>query len=336
MKYIGALSIDKCTSLFIKSFHDLYVIFKRNYEHLNIPLYVNTMGWTTGLGLYTLKLIAQSIKPTHLFAIKSSDESSDCSSIKKDARQIPSNDSSVPEYVWDILYGDSEKNFDHSEKYVPLSSNEPVYISSIDSVVSEMDKVSKIHPTVLRSLMSMAYFHNRLENVYNFDLPLSSLKPFSISWSDVCVLVPPFKNRPNFKDLLPTLVLSVAGLSYSVCQPDCTIFEGMRIKMASSEDGLPECQGAAIIRAVDPVSRIFHVLTPISLQILKNSNINTIVVRPGFIAPRGIMDDQSSLSIDIYGQEPFKSVSSSYSASSSTPNNRKVRSNILRRSHGRQ
>jgi hypothetical protein len=330
-RYIGSVSVDKCASLFIKSFDDLLMKYKTMHSHEGIPLYVNTMGWVTGLGLSILTYIVRSVVPTHMFAVKSTEE---LSILEHGSINCPN--SKVPDYVFDTLYENSETISDW-KKQPPISSKWPISIASLDTVISESDKILKIHPKCLRNVMLHSYFHSDGGCLYKFDNPISSIKPYTISWSSVSIIIPPVKGLHfDLKAIVSSLVLSIVGLSVFSDHSKYTNCNGLRIRLASFQDSnLPECEGAAIIRAIDPVSKTIQILTPISLEILESKNIRTIVFKPGYIAPKGLIDEQYIFPLDIYPEEPYKSIASSYNNTSmKAPNTRKVRQNILRKSHG--
>ena len=231
-----------------------------------IPLVVNTMGWTKGLGADLALKIENMIQPTAIFEIK-----------------IPTSKTSWQADVLPPCAADSY--FGHQPKIHLL---EPVVAPILSMNYTPADH---------RTISILSYFHcvfptknpRELQQVsatsWDTDLPLCARPPYEVDWStaiDKFVLA-----GAGMEDVVAAevkRVLNGAIIGLVSCSPD-TIDLGDGATSTSDHpvpyfQGSPppspltsNCFGLALIRAVSPSSTHMHVLTPLSPRFLSKSRV---------------------------------------------------------------
>ncbi|TBU27745.1 hypothetical protein BD311DRAFT_664935 [Dichomitus squalens] len=281
--YIGATSPRATPSHYLESIHALVQLFNLEIQNAaaeelgsddgrfnsSIPLVVNTMGWTKGLGADLARKVQEIVEPSHIFSF----------------------DASVGE-EWDTA-GRVDTLLSPSELGGPhVQSVEPVQRPSTLTHYTAADQ---------RNLSILSYFHAVLPNSPSTSLLTS---PVAASWSSTLPLCaqPPYELDPRVafdqlfltgagtEDVTPSEVhralrCSVVGLVS--CQPG-TLDSDARID--AEDDARPspfyeqgvlppsphtsKCLGLALVRAISPSpsSRI-HLLTPVPSHLLGSARV---------------------------------------------------------------
>lgn len=265
--------------------------------------------------------LVQTMRPTHIIVVKTA---------------ASSDEEPIPDYIWELLYGRSELSFARCK---PYSSKDPINVAAVLSpAASARDgERPRADPSDLRDLMWLSYFQQRAtaEGIrYTFPRSLSELVPLAISWDAIDIVFTPSPAELPREAILSLLNEAVVGLASRAAGGAAPPYEPVRgralrglprIFQARSGVALPPCQGAALIRSVDPVRRLLYVLTPIPLDQLVSHQLDTLILNPGFVLPRSIV-------LQAHGtaeEAPYVSFLGHYTKSAASI--RKVRGNVNRR-----
>lgn len=240
-----------------------------------IPLVVNTMGWTKGLGASLLQRIQDQVEPTHIFDFGSS--------INEDRMELAYDNSGV----------------DPTTGSCTIQIVDPIPPSLVSSRYSPAD---------LRTLSILSYFHatfpcshpstdhttTTLTSVYatswTVDLPLCAYPPYQLtipSALDAIVLT-----GAGSEDIVPSEVhrvlncaivalLAVEPDSYTLPSPESASSSSTSTTITSPmpySQGAPppspsasSCIGLGIVRAVQETAQSLELLTPIPPSLLAST-----------------------------------------------------------------
>ncbi|PIK44355.1 hypothetical protein BSL78_18797, partial [Apostichopus japonicus] len=206
-------------------------------------LIVNTNGWMSGLGGALLQDIREIVKPTHIISM-----------------QDPTD----------------KHPFDFHSQSGWLSEN---IISNTSSKLLEVQatpgRSSGLGAAQHRSLTLIGYFSSLLQPMTSSSVrfSLAAVTPYIVPWSSVAVHVCNKALSPNH--ILYALNGTVVGLA---AVDSSKIYE---IEGSTPSDGLPkllketpvcECLGVGLIRGIDPVSKLFYIITPAPSEQLQRVN----------------------------------------------------------------
>lgn len=300
--FIGSLALDSCPIHCMDAFEALWAAV---LESDSDDVCVNTLGWISGLGLSFLQYIVQRMRPTHIISIKSSNTSSPV-------------DDEIPSYVWEAMY---EKN-NLSSKIVPFTpeEGERVSIASLKTTFERMSHASAVHQ--LRLLSWKGYFSSH-----------PSFKEIIIPFNKICINIHYNSLLDDFDLTLLLSLLNFATVGISRRRENSISKDGdcylildslMVIKNKKSTD---YSDIIAIIKGINPFKKeICLALSPLS--ILDSDCFLNISFRPGFLIPSNLLSNTKTMISST--PCPYQSSFGSYS---SLPQNRRVRNNIIRRSH---
>ncbi|KAG1822276.1 hypothetical protein EV424DRAFT_1398775 [Suillus variegatus] len=226
-----------------------------------IPLVVNTMGWTKGLGANLNAKIEEFADPTHVFEVVGPEEKS------------------WPAY--DILQSAPTKALQHTlEAISPNLAN--AHFNAVDQRnLNILSYFYAIFPSI--TSMSFPYPSAPLRQMtatkWETSHPLCARYPYEVDWSrafDQVILI-----GAGYEDVIPSEISNVlngAIVGLVECEP------GTEDPVYLDPSGARElpyvqarhtpapststCHGLALIRAISPSSSHMHILTPVSPTIL--------------------------------------------------------------------
>lgn len=299
-KFFGSNSVESSPLYYLSCIRDLISIYQSRYA--SIPLIVNTMGWVTGLGLSTLQVIFRLFNPTHTIIMSTNAEVSRIAKSLTDDMPV------------DLPIDCSSPNSGYGHETVILSL--------------EDENIAKIQETQVgrfaaqrRDLLTSCYFGrasvSSVNNVCHKLDELIAILPIRIKLDDVKIKLVPEKlwqsNSPSIEtSLLASMTHAVIGLSFH------------------SSDGNEDdnIDGAAIIRAVDPLSRTIDIITPIPIDRFTLASGLTI-----YYSQILKLSNKTLLrnALALHQPSPYISAISPHVGESTLLRARKVRSNLKRR-----
>ncbi|KAF8919529.1 hypothetical protein CPB85DRAFT_1212482 [Mucidula mucida] len=218
----------------------------------SIPLVINTMGWTKGLGADLLIKIHEIAQPSQIFEIEAP--------VFDDWMQPTSAPSR--EHV-------------HLLKPIPQPQN-PVYSATDIRTISLLSYFHAIFPTAPQS----DTYRQLTATSWNTSLPLCAQAPYEVQTStaiDQVVLT-----GAGAEDVVADQVataLNVALVGLVSCEPGAldTILPGTSIPYAQGVSApspmSSTCQGLALIRSLSPQGDVLHVLTPTPPALLCDARV---------------------------------------------------------------
>lgn len=226
-----------------------------------IPLVVNTMGWTKGLGANLNAKIEEFADPTHVFEVVGPEEKS------------------WPAY--DILQSAPTKALQHTlEAISPNLAN-----AHFNAVDQRNFNILSYFYAIFPSITSMSFpypsapLRQMTATKWETSHPLCARYPYEVDWSrafDQVILI-----GAGYEDVIPSEISNVlngAIVGLVECEP------GTEDPVYLDPSGARElpyvqarhtpapststCHGLALIRAISPSSSHMHILTPVSPTIL--------------------------------------------------------------------
>jgi polynucleotide 5'-hydroxyl-kinase GRC3/NOL9 len=245
-----------------------------------IPLVVNTMGWSKGMGADLNARIEEILEPTHIFDFRSLSHQEDCMHNQTPAYLYPSHGTSDPPEG-------RHRRYDIEPAISPLGSSSTNY-----------------RPADLRTLSLLSYFHaifpslsetscpvpNMMVSSWDSSLPLCARPPYEVLPSvalDEVILT-----GPGAEDVVSTeigRVLNGALVALVRCEPG--VENDAYASESSRAGGIPytqasfppsphlsTCLGLALIRALPSIHNgsgeiPMHVLTPMPISCLASCRI---------------------------------------------------------------
>lgn len=306
--FIGSNSLDTCPQHCINAFEVLWSILETEEDD---DVCINTLGWVSGLGLSFLQYILQRTRPTHVISIKARNSNNNNSSSPTSHE--------VPAYVWEAMY---ECNNISSTTIKPLTAEEGSHVS-IASLTSTFERIP--HSNVvqkLRSLSWIGYFNSLKEIVVPFN-------KISINLYHNCLL-----DDFDLSILLSLLTFATVGISKGRLDVnnvnDGNIFLIMDSLMVKKKIYLEkkDCIDViGIIKGINPLKKELCLTFPSSFVSLREDSNLILSFRAGFLVHSSFCTPTSNIPSTSH---PYQS---SFGAYSSQPQNRRVRNNVIRRSH---
>lgn len=301
-KHFGFTSMDLSPKHYYRCVYSLFETYRREYFVKGIPLVINTMGWISGLGLEMLKAIVRMIKPSHLAYLN----------------DYGNND--IPDKV---LF---EPLLDLPVNTKPLDPREGVLVLSLECGNPTQIADSRIggSAALKRNLIIESYFSGNwnLESGLRFDLsPLEGKCPFRIPWANALI----YSGCPGER-----ISEANAGFLQTIASmTNCIVGITLMVDDSSLYEYESECpvniDGAGLIRAVDPISKVIDIITPIPPNFLVQARYVSIRHSPELRRP-----GKTRLPEFISGEVPYYSAFSTFSTCPETTRVRKVRTNLKR------
>ncbi|KAH9853336.1 hypothetical protein C2E23DRAFT_119714 [Lenzites betulinus] len=232
-----------------------------------IPLVVNTMGWTKGLGADLARKVEEIVDPSDIFAFETSGES-------LHAASIPGPTSTNPRRI-------------RSVEAVTLDNATSRYTAADHRNISML---SYFHAIFLQNAVHSPYGSPR-PTTWNTILPLCAQQPYEVDWQttiDKLILT-----GAGSEDVVPSEVeraLNCAIVALVSCDPGTLDNEGNLEEDASNSTRKPfhyeqgalpphpstsRCIGLGLVRAVSPSSAkpAIHLLTPVPPTLLSAARV---------------------------------------------------------------
>lgn len=304
-----------------------------------VPLVVNTMGWTKGLGGDLLKRIEELVMPTHIVSLGEPLESRLEDTLHPDKAALPKAQSTSSGY----------------------ESPEPTRIN-VESIPFDAESSSRYTAADWRALSLMAYFHSShpsspsftdVESLlqWNASSPLLSVKPYAVS--PRLALDSVFLTGPGSDDVVPSeigRVLNGAIVAFVSCEPGSIDLSPntSRSECIPYKQGAPlpdprtsNCVGLGLIRGVstdllspetrydgEKAQEVLHIITPVPLSVLRDESCRCIV-KGDIELPVWGMTDSRDGQMGLVDDVPYLQSRRSTAAGS---DRRRVRRNIMRKS----
>ncbi|XP_014669777.1 PREDICTED: polynucleotide 5'-hydroxyl-kinase NOL9-like [Priapulus caudatus] len=229
----------------VKYVYQAYVKLRRD----RVPLIVNTMGWNRGMGLNLLVDVINITQPTHVVQFVHSSPNKNLPLVNEEFL------SCTPGMVYEQR---------------ALSNHRHLLVESYEEY---HQRKKQYKPEDHRHLSFLAYMGKMLDfTVTGKSLPLEALQPYSLPWSAVGIHV----SHAVIPNSLALLSLNASVVALCAADPK---------EMLSSEDEtLPrffhstpvcKCFGFGIVRGIDPVQKVFYILTPVPFADL--GKVNTLL-----------------------------------------------------------
>ncbi|KAJ7180694.1 hypothetical protein C8R46DRAFT_590796 [Mycena filopes] len=266
-----------------------------------IPLVVNTMGWTKGLGADLMRQIEDIVQPTAIFEVE------------------------APVFEYSSSFEPPPSRSDVSQG-AKLHLLQPVVPSVLATNYSAADH---------RSIAILSYFHANFPRVvakgleqltaasWNTTLPLCAHRPYEVDWSlalDKVTLsgagaedvVPSEVNRALNGALVGLVACEPGSLEIDIdmigssSNPDETTIPSIPYTQGSSapSPSTSTCHGIALVRAMSPSSSHLHLVTPLPPHLL--SKCRVLVKGEMELPIWGMLDFRSDLEGDVAGTEKAK------------------------------
>ncbi|XP_016929559.2 polynucleotide 5'-hydroxyl-kinase NOL9 isoform X1 [Drosophila suzukii] len=247
---VGHTNIVLCAEQYARAVIQLIQNIHKDTKYANIPWLVNTMGYNKGFGTELMALLVDRIRPTDLIQISS---------------PVPIN------------------NFDSFLEWSSLSQLKPIIYTAEEFRVNEIPKYT------LHKLMSVA--------------PAKDRGAWSLSAKDM-----------RYSNLLARLSSCLTGNAKTLtdCQPVKVSLESLKIGHATSEtysreelihgmeanvvylchqqEGLPECLGIGVVRAIDYDRKELFLVPAMPLQ--RMSLVDCLILGGELTLPQGYFKNQ--------------------------------------------
>ncbi|XP_032250621.1 polynucleotide 5'-hydroxyl-kinase NOL9 isoform X1 [Halichoerus grypus] len=235
------------------------------------PLIVNTMGWVSDKGLLLLIDLIRLLSPSHVVQFSSGR-----------SKYMPN---LTPDYVDDMdgLYTKSKSRvrdrgfqlaeFTESLEFADEEKDSPVVFTGHKLICVQSDfafrktpRNRESHNKVLRDLAVLGYLGQLQPPVPRPLCPLHGLTPYQVPFNAVAL-------RIIHADVAPTHILYAVNASWVGL---CKILDDVRgyangpILLAQTP--ICDCLGFGICRGIDMEKRLYHILTPVPPEELRNVN----------------------------------------------------------------
>ncbi|KAJ8047129.1 Polynucleotide 5'-hydroxyl-kinase NOL9 [Holothuria leucospilota] len=234
MFFFGSNETKKSPDLYLEMLAALHQYYTETFP--SKPLVVNTNGWVTGLGACLLTDMLHIMKPTQIVLLKNDDQ------------LTPS------DYFSDRSW---------------LGNKDARNLLSTSILTVQAAPKNPLGSKVLRRNMTLVGYLSTLfkPSLIGQKFRLSSITPYVVPWSSVAVHV--CNHTISTNHILYALNASIVGL----CAVDPSkMFE---IEGSVPSDGLPkilketpvcDCLGLGIVRGIDPVMKVFYIITPVAVE----------------------------------------------------------------------
>ncbi|KAK9390322.1 hypothetical protein V1515DRAFT_528820 [Lipomyces mesembrius] len=276
--------------------NDLHRFTDDNARQIELPLIVNTPGWTKGQGVEVLRQMIGITKPSIIVYIGPR-----------------------------LVQPDMDTNFELAEVLRTTSPN--ASLSELAPFGDSGRKSAKYPAADLRVAQTMAYFHSTGRQTWDFCKPLTAWRPYIVRYSnggDADVHGIEILGYEKILEQHIAAAINGTVVGISAVSADAAL----KIRSASTGDSsLPildtstidadadavNCLGLGIIRAIDQDTKTLHILTPISPQTIFHavSSSNKIILSRGRL-PLPIWaawdGDQSGVARRPWREVPYLSV----------------------------
>ncbi|KAJ7336072.1 Polynucleotide 5'-hydroxyl-kinase nol9 [Desmophyllum pertusum] len=330
--FFGDVSPKDRPEFYVKCIHNVFQTYADHYRN-KIPLIVNTQGWVKGMGVSLLLDVIRMVQPSHIIQFNYASQeltNRNMPTITEDFLM------STPGWAFPIdeenqcsnNQRDGTDNLEEDEQDKSSLSFDPIILQIDSASESSGDSsTSKFGASDKRTLALLSYFSKTKMN-NGPDEPCedpSSLTvtsvlsciPYKIPWS--CVAIHVMHTEIAWSQILYSINASVVGLAQTRSDQMYRQEDDDNTPFYITESPITECIGLGIVRNIDPVKRLLYVITPLSLDTLRQ--VNTLL--------KGNLEIPALLLSAKQGNVPYVSAEFSYELRGAGA--RKVRYNLLRR-----
>ncbi|XP_026916355.1 polynucleotide 5'-hydroxyl-kinase NOL9 isoform X2 [Neofelis nebulosa] len=266
MVYYGKPSCKNNYENYIEIIQYVFSSYKRE-----APLIVNTMGWVSDKGLLLLIDLIRLLSPSHVVQFSSGrskympnltpDYVDDMDGLyTKSKSRIRNRGFQLAEFTESLEFADEEK-----ESPVVFTGHKLICVQS-DFAFRKTPRNRESHNKVLRDLAVLGYLGQLQPPVPKPLYPLHGLTPYQVPFNAVAL-------RITHADVAPTHILYAVNASWVGL---CKILDDVRgyangpILLAQTP--ICDCLGFGICRGIDMEKRLYHILTPVPPEELRNVN----------------------------------------------------------------
>ncbi|XP_046940371.1 polynucleotide 5'-hydroxyl-kinase NOL9 isoform X2 [Lynx rufus] len=266
MVYYGKPSCKNNYENYIEIIQYVFSSYKRE-----APLIVNTMGWVSDKGLLLLIDLIRLLSPSHVVQFSSGrskympnltpDYVDDMDGLyTKSKSRIRNRGFQLAEFTESLEFADEEK-----ESPVVFTGHKLICVRS-DFAFRKTPRNRESHNKVLRDLAVLGYLGQLQPPVPKPLYPLHGLTPYQVPFNAVAL-------RITHADVAPTHILYAVNASWVGL---CKILDDVRgyangpILLAQTP--ICDCLGFGICRGIDMEKRLYHILTPVPPEELRNVN----------------------------------------------------------------
>ncbi|XP_008150076.3 polynucleotide 5'-hydroxyl-kinase NOL9 [Eptesicus fuscus] len=235
------------------------------------PLIINTMGWVTDQGLLLLVDLIRLLSPSHVVQFSSGRSRfmpqltpsyvDDMDGLyTKSKAKVRDRGFYLPEFADSLEFGDEEK-----ESPVAFSGHKLMCVQS-DFAFRKTPRNRESHNRVLRDLALLGYLGQLHPPPPKPLHPLHSLTPYQVPFSAVAL-------RVIHSDVAPTHVLYAVNASWvGLCKILDDVGGYTEGPVLLTQTPICDCLGFGICRGIDMEKRLYHILTPVPPEELRNVN----------------------------------------------------------------
>ncbi|XP_048966510.1 polynucleotide 5'-hydroxyl-kinase NOL9 isoform X2 [Canis lupus baileyi] len=266
MVYYGKPSCKNNYENYIEIIKYVFSSYKRES-----PLIVNTMGWVSDKGLLLLIDLIRLLSPSHVVQFSSGrskympnltpDYVDDMDGLyTKSKSRVRNRGFQLAEFTENLEFADEEK-----ESPVVFTGHKLICVQS-DFTFRKTPRNRESHNKVLRDLAVLGYLGQLQPPVPRPLCPLHGLTPYQVPFNAVAL-------RIIHADVAPTHILYAVNASWVGL---CKILDDVRgyangpILLAQTP--ICDCLGFGICRGIDMEKRLYHILTPVPPEELRNVN----------------------------------------------------------------
>ncbi|ELT95693.1 hypothetical protein CAPTEDRAFT_197373, partial [Capitella teleta] len=274
--FVGSLTPSDDPAHYINCVRYVY----NGFTQLNadIPLVINTMGWSQGLGIPLLMDIIRICEPTHLLQL-------DCSTKQKNFPTL-------------------DQRFICDTPGLHLKEAPPPFEHLVfRSDVSPPHSSSNFKPVDLRNLTLLSYLSLSLPAN---EVSLCAMQPYQIDWCSVALHVC-HVSLPRTQ-IMAAFNASVVALVHAPSEMIVQCEDSEMPKFLLQKP-ICECYGFGLVRAIDPSQKKLYLVTPLPLEVLK-SKVNCLLLGALSIPTDIILNQKLGRSVP-YVDRPKDAVGSS-------------------------
>lgn len=239
MYFLGSVTVhipeDYLTA--VSNFFDYY-----DKKFSEYPLFINTMGWTKDIGIALLIDIIHIIQPTHIIQLN----------FENDRLNYPS---LTENFVFETDGWKFTKSMKTLQKYDLIEMPSPASVRK------------NVEPAKYRTLAILSYL-GKLQSNFTLEFePINSFTPYVISWSAVYLYI------CNDYAPLNQILYAFNGNWVALCTvTNLEIYDiDSELKILKhAHDNI--CHGFGIIRGIDPIKKLFYLITPEPPECLQSVN----------------------------------------------------------------
>ncbi|KAF6035417.1 NOL9 [Bugula neritina] len=260
-KLYGAMSADIDPDGYLRCVRQLVQQY-RSGDTKHLPLLVNTMGWTQGLGLHLLSATVAEVRPTHVIQLCSEGLSYHNFS-ELSVLNLSSHDMFIPSEISSTMH----KFLDY--ELIPL------VMSHIQKLKFESDV---LRPILCRDLMTTSYM---LKSSRPTSRIVNEITPYRVSMSNIALC---FGAEPLPARLWSEAITMQVVVLCSAAPDVVADVEGSAYKTVTGDGAAAlSVVGYGLVRAVDDCRQCLYVSTPLSPTHL--ARVNVLYKLHGSITP---------------------------------------------------